>query len=210
MIPLYLADMASLEASDPQIYQEFMNGNWVVNKNEEVPFCAIGADTALEHLNRSMKVSGGLVGITLNESARAKFFLIAPELAILAAEVKFIAGLSQKTPQQHHNLSAAILARKEKGGHQLITTVEFHKCFFSASDNSASKAELYNLVPEVVMSQQITNDLCQQSEIGRKLLHTFVHERIKTGKVNLWSTMKKRAKQWQSSKGKSIRQGRRA
>ena len=58
-------------------------------------FCAIGADNALEHQNRSMKVSRGLVGITLNESARTKFFLIAPELARLAEEAKSMAGLSR-------------------------------------------------------------------------------------------------------------------
>ena len=52
MIPLYLAEMASLEASDPSIHQEFMNGNWVVNKNNRVSFCAVGADNALEHLNQ--------------------------------------------------------------------------------------------------------------------------------------------------------------
>ena len=51
MIPLYLAEMASLESSDPKIYGEFITGNWVVNKNKEVPFCAIGGDTALEHLS---------------------------------------------------------------------------------------------------------------------------------------------------------------
>ena len=39
-----------------------------MGKNKEVPFCAVGGDTALEHLYRSMKVSSGLVGITLNES----------------------------------------------------------------------------------------------------------------------------------------------
>ena len=81
MIPLYLAEMASLKSSDPEIYGAFITGNWVVNKNKEVPFCAVGGDTALEHLNRSMKVSGGLIGTTLNESTRGKFFLIAPELA---------------------------------------------------------------------------------------------------------------------------------
>ena len=53
----------------------------MVNKNARVLFCAVGADTALEHINRSMKVTGGLVGITLNQDARTKFFLIAPELA---------------------------------------------------------------------------------------------------------------------------------
>ena len=35
-----------------------MEGNWVVNKNPDVPFWALGAHHALEHINRTMKVSG--------------------------------------------------------------------------------------------------------------------------------------------------------
>lgn len=41
MIPLYLADMATLQKSDPEIYEEFCRGNWVVNKNERVPFVTL-------------------------------------------------------------------------------------------------------------------------------------------------------------------------
>ena len=81
MIPVNLAEMSSLNEADPEIYEELIQANWVVNKNAQVPFCAVGADNALEHINRSMKVSGGLIGITLNEAVRTKFFLIAPELA---------------------------------------------------------------------------------------------------------------------------------
>ena len=73
MIPLYLAEMKALADTDPEIYAEFQNGNWVLNKNPCVPFCALGADHTLEHINCSMKVTGGLVGITLNPSAQAKF-----------------------------------------------------------------------------------------------------------------------------------------
>jgi hypothetical protein len=91
-----------------------MQANWVVNKNAHAPFCALGADNALEHINCSMKVSGGLVDITLNPSARTKFFLIAPELARLAEEAKQMAGLSSRTPTHHHNLSTAVFARQEK------------------------------------------------------------------------------------------------
>ena len=79
-MPLYLAEMESLGHKDPLIHEEFMSGNWVVNKNDVVPFCAIGVDTALENVNRSLKVNGGLVGITLNPSARNKFFLVSPYL----------------------------------------------------------------------------------------------------------------------------------
>ena len=45
----------------------------------EVPFCRIGGDNALERLSRSMKVSEGLVGITLNASARTKVFSLCSE-----------------------------------------------------------------------------------------------------------------------------------
>ncbi|KAL9964663.1 hypothetical protein ACROYT_G028338 [Oculina patagonica] len=55
---IYIAEMGSLKESSPEVYEEFVNGNWVVNKNSEAPFCAVGADTALEHVNRSMKNFG--------------------------------------------------------------------------------------------------------------------------------------------------------
>ena len=108
IIPLYLAEMKSLKTTNPEIEAEVQNGNWVVNKNALVPFCGLGADHVLEHVNRFMKVSGGLVGINLNPSARAKFFLISPELARLAEEANDMAGVSTKLQDQHHNVTAAV------------------------------------------------------------------------------------------------------
>ena len=35
MIHLYLAEMEVLPKSDPEIYEEFFSGNWVVNKNQD-------------------------------------------------------------------------------------------------------------------------------------------------------------------------------
>ena len=65
MILLYLAEMKESKHTDPFIWEEFQSGNWVANKTS-IPFCAIGADYGLEHLNRGMTVAGGLVGISLN------------------------------------------------------------------------------------------------------------------------------------------------
>lgn len=192
MMPVYLAEMASLEKSDPEVYREFLDGNWVVNKNANVPFCAVGADTGLEHINRSMKVTGGLVGITLNEAARTKFFLIAPELAKLAEEAKGMAGLSQDNPRRHHSLSTAVLAQEEKNVMKLAENIKSFTNPFEAPDYSTSNTDLYNVVTKVVMPDNIKNDLCHQSKIGREMFTSFVEERIKTGKKNLWATMKKR------------------
>ena len=49
MIPVYLAGMDKLRERDNDIYAEFLFGNWVVNKNPSVPFCAIGANHADTH-----------------------------------------------------------------------------------------------------------------------------------------------------------------
>ena len=43
-------------------------------------FTAIAPDQGIEQENRTLKVIGGIVGITQNEKALDKFFLIAPEL----------------------------------------------------------------------------------------------------------------------------------
>ena len=94
MIPVCVAEVSSLKASDPEIYEEFAQGNWVVNKIAKVPVCAIGADNALENKNRSMNASGGLVGIILNEAAWTKLFLI--ELESLAEQGKSMVGVSSK------------------------------------------------------------------------------------------------------------------
>ena len=48
VIPLYPAEIQMLQETDPEKYEEFLEGNWVVNKNLRVPFCALGADHATQ------------------------------------------------------------------------------------------------------------------------------------------------------------------
>ena len=203
MIPLYLAEMQRLPESDPEIYDEFLSGNWVVNKNPNTPFCALGADNALDHINRSMKVSGGLVGNTLKPSARVKFFLIAPELARLAEQAKSMAGSSSTTSVSHyHALTSAELAREEKSIEQLLTTMES----FSNPFNQDS-GDLFNLVTKVVMPENVKKDLCEQSTIGQKLFQSFVKERIQERKTNFWAPMKKQKLLTWKTEGKKVKLG---
>ena len=46
IISLYLFEMDHLKFSDPQIWQNFMYGEWVVNRNPDVSFCTLGANEA--------------------------------------------------------------------------------------------------------------------------------------------------------------------
>ena len=132
--------------------------------NAEAPFCAVGADNALEHKHRSMKVSGGLVGITLNGGARTTFFPIAPELTSLAEQAKNMAGVSSKPQGRYHNLTTAVLAREQKGVAQLTATIErFTNPFPDAH------TDLFNLMTKVFMPETVKKDLCKQSKIGMRL-----------------------------------------
>ena len=78
--------MKMTKETSPEVYQ-FKNGNWVVNKNEQVAFCALGTDNA--HVNRSIKVSDGLI-------PRTNYFLVAHELSKLAEQAKLMDGTSFK------------------------------------------------------------------------------------------------------------------
>ena len=62
MTPVYLLQMNELKEKDSDTWEFFMNGYFSINKTS-VPFTAIGADHAIEHENRTMKVLGGIKGI---------------------------------------------------------------------------------------------------------------------------------------------------
>ena len=55
-----------------------------------------------------MKVTGGLVGITLSENAGVRFFLTAPQLKCMADEAKTMASVKTKSTEKRHSLSAPV------------------------------------------------------------------------------------------------------
>ena len=70
-----------------------------------------------------MKVSGGLVGITLNPNARVKFFLIAPELSPLSEQAKSMAGVSFSGERSRHALITAVFSCEEENVEKLLNYV---------------------------------------------------------------------------------------
>jgi len=178
LVPLYLAEMKALQSTDPDIHQEFIDGNFVVNKNQ-IPFCAIGVDHALEHINRIMKVTGGLVGITQNASARERFFLTAPELSRLAEEAQVMAGSPTTTRKEHHDLSLAVWTRQEENIARLKTVL-----ISSMNPMKYEGEDLPNIITMVVMPAEVQNDVCNQEDIGQQKYANFVEERINTNEVS--------------------------
>ena len=185
MIPIYISEMFALKESDPELWQEFTTGNWVVNKSQ-VALCALGADHALEQVNRWMKVAGGIVGITQNQTARTRFFLVAPELARLKVESKQIANLDQKPSTKHYELSNTARTKLFLSALSLSTTLQgFTNPFEYEGD------DIINIVTKAVVPENVQNDLAKIEKVGSETLEEFLESRLKTQRINVWDPMKK-------------------
>ena len=194
MIPIYLADMLQVERTYPEIRSEFRNGNRVVNKNT-IPFCAIGPDYTLGKIKRRVKVTGGLVGITMNENARNRFFLVSADLVPLTEEAKEMTRDTETARKLHHELSQAVLKRQTKNVQKLVSTIEGFIYPFRYQEN-----DMINLVTKAVMLEKIKLGVCLIEEVGVTKMETFIQERIKTKQVNIWATMQKvRLQTWSAS-----------
>ena len=81
--------------------------------NLDKEFCIIGVDQALEQGNITVKVMGGLKGITQRPSTLTRYFVAAPELAHLALEADKMTHFSQKKWSHNHKQSNTITTRQE-------------------------------------------------------------------------------------------------
>ena len=167
-----------------------MQGNFCVNKNE-IPFCAIGPDHAIEHVNKLMKIRGGLKGLTQQPAAMARWFLVAPELSRLATQAEHMVG-EQRASSHHHDLSGVITNCYEN--------VQKLKDVLKVSDPFASEERhLVNIVTKAVMPDDIKEGVLTRDKIGQALFETFAQERIVEAKLSVWSPMKKaNLKSWKS------------
>lgn len=183
MVPGYIAQMYSLQTTDPLIWAEFKLGNFCVNKNI-IPFCSIGVDHAIEHVNRMMKVKGGLGGITLRPAALARFFLIAPVMSRISEQVLDMARSSSHQRKKHHELSPSMINRQMGQVEKLQTVIDECNPFQTEND------DLVNIVTQTVMPEKIKLDILKSEEAGRMGYEEFVEKRI-AGPTSPWQKMTK-------------------
>ena len=159
MAPLYLAQIELLESTNPDIHEEFMRGNFCVNKND-IPFCAIGLDHAIKHVNKTMKIQAGLKSLTQQPAAIARWSLTAPELSRLATEAEAKVELQTHGCTHHHNFSEAVITRYEENVRKL-------KAAFKANDPFVKgENELINIITKAVMPLTLKEAFLKRDEIA--------------------------------------------
>lgn len=182
--PRYISDMYALKSSHPETWRELEAGNISVTKNT-IPFVSIGADHAVEHLNRLLKVHSGLIGISNNANARQRFFLAAPELSRLSCEFKGQFGLKESEISEHHGLSPSVVKREHNAIDRIKAAILSHGNPFEVEGN-----QLFNVVTHAYVPEEFVPQILNIDETGQKLYEEFVAERI-NGDVSLWAPVKK-------------------
>ena len=119
---------------------------------------------------------GRIVGITQNEKALDKCFLIAPELSKLlhdlAAEYD---SDNNDNRTQHHEITGGKLSRMMKNARKL--TDVFRKDgdpFMAPKDED----KIYSLLTKEVMTEKRSKDILERDEIGQGMFVEFVTERL--------------------------------
>ena len=171
MVPLYLAQMHRLKIDDPDIHHEFMQGNVCVNKNE-IPFCAIGLDHAIENVNKLMKIRGGLKDLTQQPAAMARWYLVAPELSRLAGtQAEHMVGVQRTSSSHHHDLSDVVTSRYNENVQKLKDVLKVSDPF------ATEERHLVNIITKAVMPDYIKEAVLTRDKIGQALFDTRKNRR---------------------------------
>ena len=101
-IPVHLRDMVALEEKHPDVFAEFMAGNFTVKKTTHA-FSALAIDQAHEQINASVKGDGGAVGLTENPAALRRWMVFGSEMARVIAEFQATSDTRTKKTDFRHN-----------------------------------------------------------------------------------------------------------
>ena len=178
-----------IHVQPPDLWAEFMKGNFCVT-NGVAGFTAIAPDQGIEQENRTLKVIGGIVGITQNEKALDKFFLIAPELSKLLHEFAAEYGSDNNDKRtQHHEITGGKLSRMMKNARKLTDVFREHGDPFMAPED---EDEIYNLLTKEVMTETVSQDILERDEIGQRIFVEFDTERLTEGRLCVWDKITKK------------------
>ncbi len=147
---------------------------------------SVGADHACEHLNKLMKISSGIIGISNNANARQRFFMVAPELSRLSKEFKSQFDMEADRITEHHELGPSAVKRAHDTIDKIKAAILSHgNPFTTEGDN------LHNVITQAYISDEYVQQILNADVTGQKLYEDYVSECI-SGDVSLWAPVKKK------------------
>ena len=146
-LPVYLADMNTLEERHPTVYIEFISGNHAIKRTTN-PFSQVSTDMGLEQtINRDSKTAGGIIGISQKSGALERWFLTSHKRAEFTTLLKQTCGIDEsELGKPHIECSSSRLQRDEEDVQKLVSTMSSDMISdpFGLVDNNNNNVVLYS------------------------------------------------------------------
>ena len=96
-VPVHIRDLILAKDRNPDIYNEFQNGKFVIAKTLNA-FSKMAIDQAHEQENERIKGDGGAVGLTEDPAALLRWMIVGPEVAraVTQFQIQYISSPSEK------------------------------------------------------------------------------------------------------------------
>ena len=165
---VYLSNMQRLQITAPEVSVEFEKGNFVV-RTKLAHFKGQSVDLSQEHVIKMCKVSGGIIGITRNESALNRWCLTASAMCKMAQKTLFMFDVAIDDGEFNDDMKG----RKEKDSDTIAVNKLYEQLStMSLFDNEG--ANLVNIANGNVASDEITKGLLNARDTGQKSYDEFV------------------------------------
>ena len=115
-----------------------------------------------------MKIKGGFIGITGNEYALEKYFIIAPTLCKIVQEFKKYVGIQTRMKSSvHHEAIGEKSSRLLNNAAKIIEHI-------TEQGNPLLKNDMFNLATFAVVPESICRDIEDRDNFGRMAMDKFV------------------------------------
>lgn len=185
-IPVHLRDLVTLKDRHPDVYSEFLKGNFTVKKTTR-PFSAVAIDQAHEQNNAAVKGDGGAVGLTENPAALRRWMVCGPEMARLIGEFESLVETSQKTTNLGHHEQTKSTQKAFLRDVKSLTDVIEEK----GNPFLDSSGDLLNLNSRYIADQTIVDNVHNLKKLGQEQYDTFVEERLTSQTKSIQEPIKK-------------------
>lgn len=182
-----LGEMLELPSTFPEVYEEFVNGNFAVQLQNNYAFSRSEADKVIETtINKDTKTPGGTTGFSTNDNAVHRWEVNAAYRAALRA--CFHKHLNYR-PQngKHPDLNLSRISRDESDVLKVISTLE------NTFINPLTPCSLVSISTGIIPNKKTTQDLMKAREIGLKAMEQLIETRMKEcGTLSFFDTIKKK------------------
>jgi hypothetical protein len=187
-VSVHVRDMSELQTKLPNIYAQFTHGKFTVHKSHHA-FLGLAIDHTHDQLNAVVKGDGGIIGLTDNASAMARWIVCVSDVARLLEEFECsmdtVAGFVHVSETHHEQQPSTQDAFVNDVRKLLTTMLDMGNPFEELND-------LVVLHNRNIVPAEIAELAGKLHDIGKTQYDEFVKPRLVTCEVFLFAPIKKK------------------